>query len=65
MDGENNKTTPAILFSRFHEDFEMFTKNDVRSWSRNIQIVEFEKKQGQIWNHRPLKCWRLLWLLLV
>ena len=26
MDGENNKTTPAISFSRFHEDFDMVTK---------------------------------------
>ena len=26
MDGENNKITPAISFSRFHEDFDMVTK---------------------------------------
>ena len=50
MDAEYNETTPAILFSRYHEDYEMLTEDDVKSWSWRIQIVEFEKKQGQIWN---------------
>ena len=60
MDAESDETTPAMLFRRFHEDHEMFTKNDVRSWSGRTQIVELEKKQGQIWNQRPLKRWRPL-----
>ena len=60
MDAECNETTPAISFPRFHEDSEMFTKKDVKSWSGRTQIVELEKKQGQIWNQRPLKRWRPL-----
>ena len=62
-DAESNETTPAIILYRFHEDCEMFTKKDVKSWSRRTLIVEFEKKQGQIWNQRPLKRWRPLWTL--
>ena len=63
MDAESNETTPAIAFLRFHEDSEIFAKTDVKSWSRTAQIVELEKKQGQIWNQRPLKRWRPLWTL--
>ena len=33
-------------------------------WSRQTQIVELEKKQGQIWNQRPLKRWRPPWRFL-
>ena len=46
MDAESNETTSAISFIRFHEEFEMFTKNNVKSWSGRTQIVELEKKQG-------------------
>ena len=64
MGAENNETTPVIVFLRFHEDSEMFTKNNIKKVSGSTQIVELEKKQGQIWNQRPLKRWRLLWLFL-
>ena len=63
FDGESNETTPAIISYRFHEDSKMFTKKDVKSWSNTTQIVELEKKQGQIWNQRHLKRWRPLWTL--
>ena len=65
MDGENNKTTPAISFSRFHEDFDMVTKKGVKRRARRTQIVELQKKQGQIWNQRPLKHWRPPWPFLL
>ena len=60
MDVESNETTPAISFLRFHEDSEMFTKNNIKKVSGSTQIVEIEKNQGQIWNQRPLKRWRPL-----
>ena len=65
MDAESNETRPAISFLLFHEDYEIFAKNNVRSWSIRSQIVELEKKQGQIWNQRPLKRWRPLWPFLL
>ena len=65
IDAEYVQTTPAIGFSRFHENFEMVTKKSVKSWSRGAQIVELEKKEGQIWNQRPLKRWRPPWLFLL
>ena len=57
MDAENNETTPAIQFLRFYEDFEIYTKKASKKWPGETEIVEFEKKQGQIWNQRPLKRW--------
>ena len=57
FDAECNETTPAILFLRFHEDFSIYTKKASKGWPRRTQIVEIEKKQGQIWNQRPLKRW--------
>ena len=60
FDAECNETTPAILFLRVHDDSEMVTKKGVKKWSRETEIVELEKKQGQIWNQRPLKRWRPL-----
>ena len=64
FDAECNKTTPVIESYRFHEDSEMFTKNDVRKVRRRTQIVKSKKKQGQIWNQRPLNSWRPLRLFL-
>ena len=61
MDAESNETAPVIAFLRFHEDSEMFTKNNIKKVWFTTQIVELEKKQGQIWNQRPLKRWRPLW----
>ena len=55
MDAENNETTPAIAFLRFHEDFEIYTKKASKKCHASAQIVELEKKQGQIWNQRPFK----------
>ena len=49
MDAENNETTPAIEFLRFHEDFEICTKKASKKWPATAEIVELEKKQGQIW----------------
>ena len=63
FDAESNETTPAISFLRFHEDFENYTKKASKKWPRQTEIVEFEKKQGQICNQRPLKRWRLPWTL--
>ena len=63
MDTESNETAPAIAFLRFHRDSEMFTKKQHQKVSVSTQIVELEKKQGQIWNQRPLKRWRPLWTL--
>ena len=60
FDVESNETTPAIILYRFYEDYEMFTKKDVKSWSSRTQIVELEKKQRQIWNQRPLKLGALI-----
>ena len=65
MDAECNETTPAISFLQFHEDYEMFTKNNIKKVSVRAQIVKSEKKQGQIWNQRPLKRWRPPWLFLL
>ena len=65
FDAECNETTPAIVFLRFHEDSEMFTKNNIKKVSGSTQIVELEKKQGQIWNQRPLKRWGPLWQFLL
>ena len=60
FDAECNETTPAIIIHRFHEDSEMSTKKSQKRSLRTTQIVELEKKQGQIWNQRPLKRWRPL-----
>ena len=65
FDAECNETTPAIISNRCHEDYEMFTENNIQKVSRTTQIVELEKKQGQIWNQRPLKRWRLPWPFLL
>ena len=63
MDAEKDETAPAIAFLRLHEDYEMFTKKQHQKVSGSTQIVEIEKKQGQIWNQRPFKSWRPLWTL--
>ena len=55
---ECNETTPAIIINRFHEDYEMFTENNIKEVLGTTQIVELEKKQGQICYQRPLKRWR-------
>ena len=60
FDTECNETTPEIIFHRFHEYYKILTKMTSKSWSRSTQIVKLEKKQGQIWNQRPLKRWRPL-----
>ena len=52
FNAESNETTPAISFIRFHEDYEMFTKKDIKKVPGTAQIVEFEKKQGQTWEVR-------------
>ena len=64
FDAECNETTPAIIIHRFHEDYEIFTKKRRQTKSVSTQIVELEKKQGQIWNQRPLKRWSPWWSLL-
>ena len=61
MDAENNETDPVIAFLRLHEDYEMFTENNIKKVYVPTQIVKIEKNQGQIWNQRPLKRWRPLW----
>ena len=65
MDAEYVQITPAIAFSRFHDDSEMVTKKRIKKWSRETEIVELEKKQGQIWNQRPFKHWRPPWQVLL
>ena len=54
MDAESNETIPEISLLRLHEDYEMLKKNNIKKVSGSTQIVKFEKKQGQIWNQRPL-----------
>ena len=63
FDAECNETAPAILFHQCHEDSEILAKNDIKGWSIATQIVKLEKKQGQIWNQRPLKRTGPLWTL--
>ena len=62
-DAECNETTPAISFDRFKENYEILTTHDIKSLSVSTQIVELKKKQGQIWNQRPLKRTGPLWTL--
>ena len=63
FDTECNEITPAIIFLRFNDYYKMLTQMTSKSWSGPTQIDKIEKKQGQIWNQRPLKRWRLLWTL--
>ena len=46
-DAESNETTPAISFLRFHEDSEMFTKNNIKKVWCSTQIVELEKNKDR------------------
>ena len=52
---ECNETTHKIILYWFDEDYEILTEMMSESWSSTTKIVKLEKKQGQIWNHRPLK----------
>ena len=64
FDAECNETTHEIILYRFDEEYEILTKMMSESWSSTTQIVELEKKKGQIWNQRPLKRTGPLWPLL-
>ena len=68
FDADCNENTPAISSPRFHKDSNMRTQNEVKSVPKLLGrawIVELEKNQWQIWNQRPLKRWRLLWLCML
>ena len=60
VDVECNKTTPVIESYRLHGYYEILRKMTSNKVPRRTQIVELEKKQGQMWNQRPLKCWEPL-----
>jgi len=37
MDVEHNETTPAIIFSTFHEDSDVSVQNDVRIYRKTLK----------------------------
>ena len=60
MEAEYFETTPPISFDRFHEDSEIRTKMTSKLGLAQPKSSSYKKKQGPIWNQRPLKRWRPL-----
>ena len=50
FDVECNETTPAISFHRFRGNIQNDANVRDKTANGTAQIVELEKKQGQIWN---------------